>query len=1320
MPVKCLELLNFKSYGGKQVIGPFHKCFSAIIGPNGSGKSNCMDAISFVLGVQSRDLRSGQMKDLIFRPAGNTKPQNLRAEATLLFETDNGEELRFSRSISPNGHGEYSVNGVTVSFAEYEAALAEIGVLLKARNFLVFQGDVEALARKTPAELVHLVETIAGSGDLKEEYDMALQDKEATEQKTIFSFKKQKGFRSERKVLKEQKEEAERFNQLMEEKAACQTEYYLWQLFHLDQDRVEREAVIKELGQDIADVKQREQDSGDILKETKKETSAARRKTGQLEKKRVQLSSQLGHLEPVVIQITEEIKSLQKKLKEDETLLANRNSDAENHADTLVRLESEIDEYQQTLEDIEKEYSDVKKNAVGDDSIALTPEQEGKYEEVRQAAAAASAEPRRKLGQCNRKLDAVRAKLGNLRQERDDCVANQKEVTKDIKALQERIDKLTENLGKTALDRKLAEKEFAATQHAARGTQIRREELDREIEKVDVILREAKDDRHKNKDEELFLHAIATMKKNIPGVQGRLVDLCRPKTRKYNLSVTVAAGKDMDAIVVDTQQTGIECINYLRDNKKGVATFLPLDKLQVPDPESTEQLRQMISHEPKYRLVLDAIQFEEPVKKAVQYAVGNTVICDDIESARALCFGDRRSNRHDGGRTTLTRIKAVTLGGAVISKAGTMTGGISGEETSRAGRWDDQELAKLIEKKEKLELERAELDNATGASSRDTRIEELRNNIGDFQNREQYSKSDLEYTKKQIHEKKVLLKSTDSNLAILDKQLSQAEKEFSNAETATKKAVQAVKAAEDEHLRPFREETGLQDLELYEATIAESRDGYQKKKRTVMEHIASLEQQKQYESGRDLQAPIRRLKKRIADRKISLEECQEHEGKTGEKVKAKKQQISEAEQLVVEATSREKELEKRVQSAQKLHSEAQSECTKLSKALNTEEAALERIRGKLHETLQKARVEEVDLPLLGPGGVKIDNRRTRSRRRSREDDTEEAEDENVESQAYNTQNSSASNTQPMTENSHAITQFSQADNPIVVRDQERASQVDISMMRDALKHRLSDRDEKRLRNEFEDKLSNILSDIESITPNMKASDAFSSATQRLKESNSDYEKTKDLANKAAKKFQSIKAKRVKRFNEAFTHIDEALKTIYTDMTKSSKHPLGGKAYLSLDDTEEPYRGGLKFNAMPPMKRFRDMEQLSGGEKTVAALSLLFAIHSYHPAPFFVMDEVDAALDNINLRKVCNYISRRSKDDVQCIVISLKDMFYEHAQSLVGICKDVGTNSSQTLTLNLDRFAQRGDPDRKRRHTTDGGLPTKRSSAGSVLASPSSQ
>ena len=108
-----------------------------------------------------------------------------------------------------------------------------------------------------------------------------------------------------------------------------------------------------------------------------------------------------------------------------------------------------------------------------------------------------------------------------------------------------------------------------------------------------------------------------------------------------------------------------------------------------------------------------------------------------------------------------------------------------------------------------------------------------------------------------------------------------------------------------------------------------------------------------------------------------------------------------------------------------------------------------------------------------------------------------------------------------------------------------------------------------------------------------------------------------------------------------------------------------------------------------------MEQLSGGEKTVAALSLLFAIHSYRPAPFFIMDEVDAALDNVNVLKVCNYIRQRS-DDFQCIVISLKDMFYERSESLVGICRDVSSNSSRTLTLDLTKF------DRKAKRSHEGG------------------
>lgn len=99
-----------------------------------------------------------------------------------------------------------------------------------------------------------------------------------------------------------------------------------------------------------------------------------------------------------------------------------------------------------------------------------------------------------------------------------------------------------------------------------------------------------------------------------------------------------------------------------------------------------------------------------------------------------------------------------------------------------------------------------------------------------------------------------------------------------------------------------------------------------------------------------------------------------------------------------------------------------------------------------------------------------------------------------------------------------------------------------------------------------------------------------------------------------------------------------------------------------------------------------MDQLSGGEKTVAALALLFAIHSYRPAPFFILDEVDAALDNANIAKVAQYINKQAELGVQFIVISLKSSFYECAQSLVGVCRDVDEARSKVLTLDLGQFA----------------------------------
>lgn len=116
-------------------------------------------------------------------------------------------------------------------------------------------------------------------------------------------------------------------------------------------------------------------------------------------------------------------------------------------------------------------------------------------------------------------------------------------------------------------------------------------------------------------------------------------------------------------------------------------------------------------------------------------------------------------------------------------------------------------------------------------------------------------------------------------------------------------------------------------------------------------------------------------------------------------------------------------------------------------------------------------------------------------------------------------------------------------------------------------------------------------------------------------------------------------------------------------------------------------GGLNFNAMPPFKRFRQMKALSGGERSLATLALLFAIHSYQPAPFFVLDEVDASLDPINLQRLVRFLRDHASKHFQCIIISHKEATYSHADRLIGVCKDQSSDASRVLSVDLTRYPE---------------------------------
>ncbi|CAM9581839.1 unnamed protein product [Discosporangium mesarthrocarpum] len=316
-----IEVENFKSYAGAQIIGPF-KDFTAVIGPNGAGKSNLMDAISFVLGVQSRHLRSQKLSDLVFRADGAITARR-RAMVKVVYmvdgeEVDNlegGEEIHFSRVITPAGASSYRLDGKEVAWEAYEKRLRQIGVLVKARNFLVFQGDVESIASKSPKELTQLFEQISGSDEFRAEYDELRKAKDVAEENTIFSFQKRKGYQVERKQqVKEQKEEAELFDQKLKELNSLRIESYLVQLFHIDKEVTEHQDDLELMREEMVEVQEREKAADAILKTTKRELAGLNRRLGQAESVLQEKQRGLQELGPRGVNLREGIKTLERQV----------------------------------------------------------------------------------------------------------------------------------------------------------------------------------------------------------------------------------------------------------------------------------------------------------------------------------------------------------------------------------------------------------------------------------------------------------------------------------------------------------------------------------------------------------------------------------------------------------------------------------------------------------------------------------------------------------------------------------------------------------------------------------------------------------------------------------------------------------------------------------------------------------------------------------------------------------------------------------------------------------------------------------------------
>ncbi len=169
----------------------------------------------------------------------------------------------------------------------------------------------------------------------------------------------------------------------------------------------------------------------------------------------------------------------------------------------------------------------------------------------------------------------------------------------------------------------------------------------------------------------------------------------------------------------------------------------------------------------------------------------------------------------------------------------------------------------------------------------------------------------------------------------------------------------------------------------------------------------------------------------------------------------------------------------------------------------------------------------------------------------------------------------------------------------------------------------------------------------------------------------DLEATTQERDAAKQRYDDLRKQRLENFMAGFSVISSKLKEMYQTIT------LGGNAELELVDSLDPFAEGILFSVMPPKKSWKNISNLSGGEKTLSSLALVFALHAYKPTPVYVMDEIDAALDFRNVSIVANLIKERTKGG-QFIIISLRNNMFELSSRLIGVYKTANCTKSLTI------------------------------------------
>uniref|UniRef100_A0A8C2CD46 Structural maintenance of chromosomes protein 1A n=1 Tax=Cyprinus carpio TaxID=7962 RepID=A0A8C2CD46_CYPCA len=1021
-----------------------------------------MDAISFVLAEKTSNLRVKTLKDLIHgAPVG--KPAANRAFVTMVYQQDNGQELSFSRIIIGSS-SEYRINNKVVGLSEYSDELEKLGILIKARNFLVFQVIRAASFRKSrfKYEPCMFCMSLEKDAELNQKRPLYIKAKENTAHKIKKLEAARKSLQNAQKCYKKRKADME---ELDREQGAVEMAR------HEFEERMEEEA--QSQGQDL-----------------------------QLE---------------------------------------------ENQVKAYHRLKEEASKRAATLaQELEKFNRDQKA-----DQDRLDLEERKKIE-----TEAKIKQKIREIEENQKRIEKLEDYITTSRQSLDEQKRMEEELTEEVEQAKRRID-----------------------------------EINMELNQVMEQLGDARIDRQENSRQQRKAEILESIKRLYPGsVYGRLIDLCQPTQKKFQIAVTKVLGKNMDAIIVDSEKTGRDCIQYIKEQRGEPETFLPLDYLEVrPTDEKLRELRGA-------KLVIDVIRYEPPqIKKALQYACGNALVCENVEDARRIAFG--------------------------------------GPYRHKVQRKKNHNYSLFEQMK---------------AKRKEAELRQVQSQAHGLQMRLKYSQSDLEQTKTRHLSLNMQEKSKlESELANFGPRINDIKRIIQSREREMKDLKDRMNLVEDEVFVEFCKEIGVRNIREFEEEKVKRQNEIAKKRLEFETQKTRLAIQLDYEKNqlKEDQEKVIMWEQTVKKDENEIERLKKEEQRNMKIIDETMAQLQDLKNQHLAKKSEVNDKNHEMEEIRKKLGGANKELTQLQKEVTAIETKLEQKRSDRHNLLQACKMQDIRLPLRS--GTMDDI--------SQEEGSSQAEESLSSSQKTSS----------------------------TVLAKEALIEIDYSSLSEDLKDSLSDEEIKAEMSTLQQRLNEQQSILQRISaPNMKAMEKLESVRDKFQETSDEFEAARKRAKKAKQSFEQIKKERFDRFNACFESVATNIDEIYKALSRNSS----AQAFLGPENPEEPYLDGINYNCVAPGKRFRPMDNLSGGEKTVAALALLFAIHSYKPAPFFVLDEIDAALDNTNIGKVANYIKDQSVQNFQAIVISLKEEFYTKADSLIGVYPEQGDCViSKVLTFDLSQY-----------------------------------